>query len=72
MHWLQLTQANTGVRIHVNMDRVVVVAPSRTGGSNLMLTVNETAPRGGKIAARILPIRESPEEIMAMVAQLPG
>jgi hypothetical protein len=72
MHWLQLTQANTGVRIHVNMDRVIVIAPSRTGGSNLMLTVTETAPRGSKIAARILPIRESPDEIMAMVARLPG
>ena len=72
MHWLQLTQAATGARIHVNMDCVILVAPSRTGGSNLMLTATETAPRGGKIAARILSIHESPDEIMAMVARLSG
>lgn len=72
MHWLQLTQANTGARIHVNMDQVIIVAPSRTGGANLMLTIAETAPRGGKIAARVVPVQESPDEVMAMIERPAG
>lgn len=61
MRWLQLTQANTGVTIYVNMDLVVVVAPSKTGGSALLTTAQE------KEAARIVPVKEAPGEIAAML-----
>ncbi len=55
--WLKLTQANTGVAIHVNMSMIVVVAPNKTGGSALLTTVPE------REAGRILPVKESPQEI---------
>ena len=38
MRFLRLTQANTGVTIHVNMDQVVVIAPNKTGGAVLLTT----------------------------------
>jgi hypothetical protein len=67
MHWVQLTQANTGVSIYVNMELVVVVVPNRRGGSNLMLTVRETSQRSGKETARIIPVQESQAEVMKLV-----
>lgn len=57
MHWLRLTQANTGVTIHVNMAQIILVAPNKTGGSALLTTVTE------KESARIIPVRETPQEI---------
>ena len=63
MTWLRLTQGNTGVSIHVNMAQVVVVAPSKTGGSALMTAVRE------KESARIVPVRESPQDIAAMLQE---
>jgi hypothetical protein len=68
MHWIQLTQANTGVRIHVNMDLVVMVVPNRRGGANLMLTVREPAQKTGQDSARIIPVQETAADIMAMLA----
>ena len=69
MHWVQLTQANTGVKIFVNMALVVLVIPSRRGGANLMLTVREPSQKsGGKDSARIIPVMETQEEVMALVA----
>jgi hypothetical protein len=67
MHWVQLTQANTGVTIHVNMDMVIVVVPNRRGGANLMLPVREPSPKGGKDSARLIPVKESPAEVMKLV-----
>jgi len=67
MHWVQLTQANTGVKIHVNMDLVVLVAPSRRGGANLMLTVREPRPKGGKDTARIIPVQENQAQVMQLL-----
>jgi hypothetical protein len=58
MHWLQLTQAQTGAKIYVNMSQVILVAPSKTGGSALLTTVLE------KESARVIPVQESPQEIM--------
>jgi hypothetical protein len=68
MHWVQLTQANTGVKIYVNMALVVVVIPSRRGGANLMLTVREPSQKSGKDSARIIPVMETHDEVMALVA----
>jgi hypothetical protein len=70
MHWVQLTQANTGVRIHINMDLVVMVAPNRQGGANLMLTVREPSQKTGQDSARIIPVHETATDIMAML--VPG
>jgi hypothetical protein len=67
MHWVELTQANTGAKIHVNMDLVVLVAPNRRGGANLMLTVREPSERSGKETARIIPVQESGPEVMELV-----
>lgn len=67
MHWVQLTQANTGVQIHVNMDLVVLVAPNRRGGANLMLTVREPTPKGGGDSARLIPVQETQAEVMRLV-----
>jgi hypothetical protein len=67
MHWVQLTQANTGAKIHVNMDLVVLVAPNPRGGANLMLTVREPSPKSGKESARIIPVQESQAEVMTLV-----
>ncbi|MGI3901189.1 MAG: hypothetical protein ACRYGP_14105 [Janthinobacterium lividum] len=61
MRFLRLTQANTGVTIHVNMDQVVVVAPSKTGGAVLLTTALE------KDSARIVPVKESPQEVMTLL-----
>lgn len=69
MYWLQLTQANTGAKIYVNMEQVIVIAPSRTGGANLVLPVTETAQRTGRDTARILPVRETQETIMEMMSR---
>jgi hypothetical protein len=68
MYWLQLTHGTTGATLYVNMERVVIVAPNKTGGSNLVLAVTETAQRTGRVAARVLPVREAQEEIMNMLA----
>ena len=68
MHWVQLTQANTGVKIYVNMALVVVVIPRRRGGANLMLTVREPSQKSGKDSARIIPVMETHDEVMALVA----
>ena len=46
MRFLRLTQANTGVAIHVNMDQVVVIAPNKTGGAVLLTTAIEKDSRG--------------------------
>ena len=61
MRFLRLTQANTGVTIHVNMEQVVVIAPSKTGGAVLLTTAVD------KDAARIVPVKESPQEVVAML-----
>ena len=61
MRYLRLTQANTGVTIHVNMEQVVVVAPSKTGGAVLLTTALE------KESARIVPVKESPQEVMTLL-----
>jgi hypothetical protein len=68
MHWVQLTQANTGVKIYVNMALVVLVVPSRRGGANLMLTVREPSQKSGRDSARIIPVMETQDEVMALVA----
>jgi hypothetical protein len=67
MHWVKLTQANTGAMIHVNFDLVVLVAPSRKGGANLMLTVRETSEKSIKDSARIIPVAETQDEVMALL-----
>ncbi len=61
MAWLRLTQANTGVTIHVNMDQVVVIAPNKTGGAALLTTAPD------KEAARIVPVKESPQEVAELI-----
>lgn len=66
MRFIRLTQANTGVTIHVNMDQVVVVAPSKTGGTVLLTTALE------KESARIVPVKESPDEVMALLDRAPA
>ena len=63
MNWLRLTQANTGVTIHINMDQVILIAPNKTGGSALLTTVLE------KDSGRIVPVKETPQEIGAMLDQ---
>lgn len=63
MVWLRLTQANTGMTIHVNMAQVVVIAPSKTGGSALLTLAME------KEAARIVPVKESPQEVAELLAR---
>jgi len=68
MHWIPLTQANTGMTIHVNMDLVVLVAPSKDGGSNLMLTVRELS-KNGRDTARLVPTMENPDQIMHLLIQ---
>jgi hypothetical protein len=61
MHWLQLTQAQTGATIYVNMDLVILIAPSKTGGTALVTSVRE------KESARIVPVLEDPQTIIAML-----
>ena len=61
MRFLRLTQANTGVTIHVNMEQVVVIAPNKTGGAVLLTTAVD------KDSARIVPVKESPQEVVAML-----
>jgi hypothetical protein len=61
MQWLQLTQANTGAKIYVNMNLVVLIAPNKTGGAALVTTVLE------KESARIIPVQESPATVVAML-----
>jgi hypothetical protein len=70
VYWLQLTQANTGAKIYVNMEHVIVIAPSKTGGANLVLTVSETTQKTGRQAARIVPVRESQETIVEMMSHV--
>ena len=69
MNFIRLTQGNTGATIQVNMDLVVVVAPSRDGGSSLMLTVREASAKTGRESARIIPVLESPEEVLRRVQE---
>jgi hypothetical protein len=66
MRFLRLTQANTGVTIHVNMDQVVVVAPNKTGGAVLLTTAVD------KDAARIVPVKETTQEVMALLEGAPA
>jgi hypothetical protein len=61
MRFLRLTQANTGVTIHVNMEQVVVIAPSKTGGAVLLTTALE------KDSARVVPVKESPAEVVSLL-----
>ena len=61
MRYLRLTQANTGVTIYVNMAQVVVIAPNKNGGTVLLTTALE------KESARIVPVRESPQDVMALL-----
>lgn len=61
MRFLRLTQANTGVTIHVNMDQVVVIAPNKTGGAVLLTTAID------KDSARIVPVKETPQEVIALL-----
>ena len=61
MRFLSLTQANTGVTIFVNMDQIVVVAPSKTGGAVLLTTAMD------KETARVVPVKESPQDVMALL-----
>lgn len=61
MRFIRLTQANTGVAIHVNMDQVVVVAPNKSGGAVLLTTALE------KESARLVPVKESPADVMALL-----
>lgn len=61
MRFLRLTQANTGVTIHVNMDQVVVIAPNKTGGAVLLTTAID------KDSARIVPVKETPQEVVALL-----
>ena len=66
MRFLPLTQANTGMTIFVNMDQVVVVAPSKTGGAVLLTTAMD------KETARIVPVKESPQDVLALLDGRPG
>jgi hypothetical protein len=68
MHWIQVTQANTGVKLYVNMELVILVAPNRKGGANLMLTVREQSPGSGKDSARLIPVVETQSEVMALLS----
>lgn len=61
MSWLQLTQVNTGVKIHVNMAHIVLIAPNKTGGSALVSDVRE------KESARIIPVQESPQQVAELL-----
>ena len=61
MRFIRLTQANTGVTIHVNMDQVVVIAPNKNGGAVLLTTAIE------KESARLVPVKESPAEVLALI-----
>ncbi|MBE7197981.1 MAG: hypothetical protein INR70_09270 [Parafilimonas terrae] len=61
MVWLRLTQANTGMTIHVNMAQIVVIAPSKTGGSILMSTAQE------KESVRLIPVRETPQDVASLL-----
>ncbi len=61
MHFVQLTQANTGVTIYVNMEQVVVVAPNKTGGTVLLTTALE------KESARVVPVKEAPQDVLALI-----
>lgn len=65
MHWLHLTQVNTGAKIQVNMDHVILIAPNKTGGSALVSDVLE------KESARVIPVTESPQKIAEMLKSLP-
>ena len=65
MRFIRLTQANTGVTIHVNMDQVVVVAPNKNGGAVLLTTALE------KQSARLVPVKESPADVMALLEPAP-
>ena len=65
MRFTRLTQANTGVTIFVNMDQVVVIAPSKNGGSVLLTSAIE------KDSARLVPVREAPADIMALLESTP-
>ena len=66
MRFLRLTQANTGVTIHVNMEQVVVIAPNKTGGAVLLTTAVD------KESARIVPVKESPQEVVALLDSASG
>ncbi len=66
MRFLRLTQANTGVTIHVNMDQVVVIAPNKTGGAVLLTTAVD------KDSARIVPVKETPQEVVALLDGIPA
>ena len=66
MRFLRLTQANTGVTIHVNMDQVVVIAPNKTGGAVLLTTAVD------KDSARIVPVKETPQEVIALLDGAPA
>jgi hypothetical protein len=48
------------------MDLVVLVAPSKDGGSNLMLTVRELS-KTGRDTARLVPIMEDPDKVMHLL-----
>ena len=61
MRWLQLTQANTGVKVFVNMELVVLIAPTKTGGSALVTNVME------KETARVVPVTEAPQRLMELL-----
>ena len=66
MRFIKLTQANTGVTIHVNMDQVVVIAPNKTGGAVLLTTAAD------KETARIVPVKETPQEVVALLDGAPA
>jgi hypothetical protein len=66
MHFIRLTQANTGVTIYINMEQVVVVAPNKTGGTVLLTTALE------KESARVVPVKEAPEDVMALLEKGKG
>jgi hypothetical protein len=61
MKWLQLTQANMGVKVYVNMNLIVLIAPNKTGGSSLVSSVQE------KESARMIMVTESPDTIFKMM-----
>lgn len=66
MRFIKLTQANTGVTIHVNMDQVVLIAPNKTGGSALLTAAAD------KETARVVPVKESPQEVIAILDGTPA
>lgn len=61
MRWLNLTQVNTGAKIQVNMEHIILIAPNKTGGSALVSDVLE------KESARVIPVQESPAKIAEML-----